>query len=183
VTPHRLQIHADPRRRPPGAHDGIPGDCLRACVASLLDVPYDTVPHFHLYASWWETLRRWTREHHGGDFAPLTPVDGTVRPMLAELVGDELLIGTGPSPRGADRRHAVLVDVDLALVHDPHPSDAGVLTVDEVYVPTLPYWPGPAATLALTAAPAALPRDALADALRNAARYRRLCEYADRVRY
>jgi hypothetical protein len=138
VTPHRQRILAG---------GPVPGDCLRACVASLLDLPYDTVPHFGLYVSWWDTLRRWVREHHDTDFAPLEPVGGSVRPFLRDPDRTPL-IATGPSPR-SERRHAVLVDADLHLVHDPHPSGAGLPAVDEVYVPILPYWPGPAAPAAL----------------------------------
>lgn len=144
---YRQRVYADPRRTDGADTNGIPGDCLRACVAALLDAPYDTVPHFGLRRSWWEAMRRWVREHHNADFAPLVPVDGTVRPFLA--VAPDIMVGVGGSPRRLGRRHAVLLDPDLRLVHDPHPSDAGLAYVDGVYALTAPYWPPPA-QLALT---------------------------------
>lgn len=138
---HRQRIVADPARG-----DGIPGDCLRACVASLLDEPYRAVPHFALYpAWWWDLLRAWARSR-GGDVACLRVVGGSVRQFLAhpddDPAWDGLLIGCGASPRGP-YRHVVLVDVDLDLVYDPHPSGAGLLEVDEVYAFVAPYDPPP----------------------------------------
>lgn len=148
----RQTVVADPTRGDGHDQDGIPGDCLRAAVASLLDLPLHEVPHFALYRSWWDTMRRWVRDTYGLDFACLAPVNGTVRPYL--LGGDDpewsgLLIGNGPSPRGPFW-HVSIVDADLELVHDPHPSDMGLREVVEVFALTQPYWPPPA-QLALTA--------------------------------
>lgn len=124
---------------------GPPGDCLRACVATLLDQPYDQVPHFALAADWWDELRRWARTS-GGDFGCVTPTAGRPQVLYAPGTWPGLLIAAGPSPRavpGERRRHAVVADVDLTVVHDPHPSRAGLLNVDEVYVHVPPYDPAP----------------------------------------
>lgn len=129
------------------------GDCLRAAVASLAGVDYDRVPDFGRYLRWWDAMRAWARGSGRGDFACF-PTDGGVRQWFANPDDPEwsgLLIGSGPSPRGA--QHAVLVTVDLGLVWDPHPSDAGVTRVDEVFALVAdPYWPPPV-QLALPAGP------------------------------
>lgn len=136
----RQRILADPDRGDGHDADGNPGDCLRACVASLLGECYEQVPHFAQHLDWWNLMRRWARER-GGDFGCFLPQDGSIRHALQD--GSEgLFIGSGPSPRGAFR-HVVLVDQDLDLIHDPHPSDAGLLEVDEVIVHCQPYEPAP----------------------------------------
>jgi hypothetical protein len=138
----RQTVVADPRRRDGYATDGTPGDCLRAAVASLLDLDLFEVPHFGLYGpSWWQTMRRWARRTLGQDFAALRPHGGSVAYALPDYDNPDwsgLMIGNGPSPRGP-WRHVVIVDRQLALVHDPHPSDRGLTRVDEVFVVCDPY--------------------------------------------
>lgn len=131
----------------PDGHDatGNPGDCLRAVVASLLDLPYDDVPHFGAMrrgAAWWHAMRAYARAR-GGDFLDVEPVDGSVRHALVDPAAGAIGIGSGPSPRGPFR-HVVLVDADLELVHDPHPSDRGLADVEDVFLYTAPYAPAPA---------------------------------------
>jgi hypothetical protein len=118
-------------------HDdhGNPGDCLRACIATVTGLPYELVPHFAQHVSWWDYMRRWARRR-GADWACVLPVDGSIRHAFEDpdrRAGKGWYIGSGPSPRGPFR-HVVVVDADLQLVHDPHPSGAGVTVVDEVFV-------------------------------------------------
>lgn len=136
----RQRIVADPVRG--DGHDaaGNPGDCLRTAVACLLGLSYEDVPHFAQYLGWWNHMRRWARQWDR-DFACVIPEDGKVR-HLFEREGAGLLLGSGPSPRGAFW-HVVLVDFDLELVHDPHPSGAGLVEVAEVIACIPPYWPPP----------------------------------------
>lgn len=138
----RQRILADPARG--DGHDtaGSPGDCLRTTVANLLHLPYEEVPHFAQHVGWWDCMRRWARSR-GGDFVCVAPEDGVIRHLFVEppSPGDRF-VACGPSPRG-DFWHVVLVDRDLRLVHDPHPSDAGLLEVAEVFVYCPPYWPLP----------------------------------------
>lgn len=141
------RILADPTRGDGHDADGNPGDCLRACVASLLGEPYDTVPHFARHHSWWDYMRRWARAR-GGDFACLDATN--VRDSLINTPPGMLIIGSGPSPRGPFR-HVVIVDLDLQLVHDPHPSRAGLIHVDDVIAYVQTYQPPPQ-QLALCAA-------------------------------
>lgn len=140
MTPVDQQVTACPQRGDGANPDGVPGDCLRAAVATLLDLPYDQVPHFALYGyTWWDQLRRWARTR-GLDFGCL-PADHARR-VLADQPG-ALLIARGPSPRRTRGGHVVVADTALRTVWDPHPSRAGLLAVDEVYVVTVPYGPPP----------------------------------------
>lgn len=128
MIPHKQQIRADPARGDGHDAQGRPGDCWKACVASILDVKdYDSVPHFVALEDWWgethryiwettgKSLRKWRDPNHIPD-------------------GIEYFIGTGPSPRG-DFYHAVIVDREGNLVHDPHPSGLGILAVEDYFAP------------------------------------------------
>jgi hypothetical protein len=41
---------------------GVRGDCLRACVASVFELPIEDVPHFVAEDDWWNAWRRWTED-------------------------------------------------------------------------------------------------------------------------
>lgn len=104
----------------------IPGDCLRACVASLFDMPAEEVPHFvadprgeHM---WFRAVNEWAAERG---------VQYVVYDGFPSFVpkGGFLAIGSGKSPRG-NFGHACIYRIDYGppeLIHDPHPSRAGVV--------------------------------------------------------
>lgn len=131
---HRQRILAAASRSDGHDVEGNPGDCLRACVASMLSKPYDSVPNFSKYLSWFETMRWWAREI-GRDFDAYCPDGPAMNP-------GQFGIATGPSPRG-DFLHCVVVDHELETVHDPHPSDAGILGVRYVILLVPMYQPAP----------------------------------------
>ncbi|WP_329140922.1 hypothetical protein [Streptomyces sp. NBC_00670] len=97
--------------------DGRPGNCLQACIASLLDLPLDDVPHFLLHADWTAALQEFVTAH--GHRLRMQPPDTHCAYGMA----------WGPSERGV--RHAV-VWADGHMAHDPHPSRAGLLHVTEL---------------------------------------------------
>lgn len=128
MIPHKQRILADPKRGDGHDSNGVPGDCWKACIASLMGIEdYDSVPHFVALEDWWgatynyvwettgQSLRKWRDAQHIPD-------------------GMDLFIGVGPSPRG-DFHHAVIVDRAGNLVHDPHPSGMGILDVEEFFAP------------------------------------------------
>lgn len=135
-----IQRHtASLRRRDGHTIDGTPGDCLRACVASLAGHRYQDVWHYAQHVHWWEAMRRQARLW-GNDWACLPAAswaDG-----VTYIHPGALLIGNGPSLRGP-WWHSVLVDQALQLVHDPYPSGTGLLSVQEVFVYCNPYNPAP----------------------------------------
>ena len=112
--------------------DGIPGDCWRAALASVLDLSAEEVPHFGLYVSWWFETRRWMQSR-GLDLAYYYADDWSGEMAAWPMVLD------GPSPRGPFR-HCVVGLVDTGeLVWDPHPSRAGLTEIEGFFMVVEPY--------------------------------------------
>lgn len=105
---------------------GPKGNCMSACIASLLELPIERVARFirepgdtHIF-QWAERL---------DDFlAPfgLYALHFAADPERAAFPG-VLHIMTGISPRG--RPHAV-IGKGRRIVHDPHPDKTGLVSVD-----------------------------------------------------
>lgn len=153
MTPRTQTITAE--RKDGHSAAGLPGNCLQAAVASLLDLELDEVPHFALFVDWFAAMRRWARERDG-DFTyfPAPGTDDQYAEVWERVVewgrgGDVYVILGGPSPRGPFG-HVVVGNVDLEVVHDPHPSRAGLVEVEDAIVYCAPYDPAPV-TLALEA--------------------------------
>lgn len=113
-------LHHDP--------SGIPGNCLQAAVASLLHLPLDAVPHFALHTDWLEQMSAFCHLH------------GYRIRMLPPHTHCAYGMAWGPTTRGT--RHAVCW-ADGRMVHDPHPSRAGLLHVSEL----IAFEPAPQAAL------------------------------------
>lgn len=105
---------------------GQHGDCQRAVIASLLELPICDVPHFLQLANgdpwiYWARLQTFCRSH---GYAYMTvPARGGI-----SFFGDDGPIYheiSGPSPRGNGVTHAV-VGCNGEVVFDPHPSRAGL---------------------------------------------------------
>ena len=58
--------------------------------------------------------------------------DATGQPGNCYQAAIASALGAGPSPRGPFRHVVVLDPKTGAMIHDPHPSGAGVTEVDEV---------------------------------------------------
>jgi hypothetical protein len=104
---------------------GQPGDCARAVIASLLDLPMAEVPHFladsDRTAFGFYSLIEDFLEERG------LSMDWQSSPIYYLKSGQDVYHWiSGPSPRGNDMSHAV-VGLNGAIVHDPHPSRAGLL--------------------------------------------------------
>lgn len=104
--------------RPDAAHRG---NCFPAALASLLDVPLWMVPPFEeMRAEVWEPrTQEWLHRCFGLQLVREFPEDNRLLP--------EFYIASGYSPRGV--RHSVIYSRG-ALVHDPHPSRAGIQAVE-----------------------------------------------------
>lgn len=147
MRPVDQAVTACPIRNDGHAADGTPGDCFRACLAMLLGVDLTDVPHVVSYVSWWDLTRRTVGEllpgFDVGCYAPEFPLYPDAEPRL--------VIASGPSPRGPFA-HAVIVDARTGdLVHDPHPSRAGLAVIEDVIALVPPYAPPPAPMKELTA--------------------------------
>lgn len=118
-------------------YDGTPGtrgDCLSACIASVLELEAGSVPTFGAPddepGTWYAPLQRWL-------------LDRGLRAVFAN--GDVILtafdvrdpiycVASGPSPRG-DWGHSIVVSVhrdgSTRIAHDPHPSRSGLKKIED----------------------------------------------------
>ena len=123
MKPVDQTILADPSRNDGKDADGVPGDCWRACIASIVELPAEEVPHFGALegpSEWWTATWKWL---------------ATKGYRIAGRNDGEWRIGVGPSPRGPFH-HAVVLDSTGALAHDPHPSRLGLVRVESTYAIT-----------------------------------------------
>lgn len=100
------------------------GDCQRACIASLLDIPIADVPHFLRDADgdaelFWDGVYDFV-EARGFEYVPMQ-----VNHQQDLTTAQGFHIIGGPSPRGGGLLHAV-VGKDGAIYFDPHPSKDGL---------------------------------------------------------
>jgi hypothetical protein len=98
------------------------GNCVAACVASILEIPLETVPNFNDYPDWWEALN-WFLGLYG-----LYAVDVTIPPGREWFVCRGYHLINGQSPR-FDCLHAV-VGKDGRMVHDPFPGGTGLKSIE-----------------------------------------------------
>lgn len=133
---------------------GEPGDCYRACIASIFELPIEDVPHFTLEAC---RLAGADVDARPFDYAALIPLHKEVTegerrltdewlaargkrlvwPMKREDFPSEgYCIVSGVSARDGSVQHACVGDlrtlkwdndrVEIFIAHDPHPSRAGI---------------------------------------------------------
>ena len=105
-----------------GNPTGVPGDCVRAAVASLLNLDPAQVPHFTCQDDtrvWPLALAAFAGQH--GWQIHRRAWNGNTLPDFG--------LAIGPSPRGIS--HAVVVR-DGQIAWDPHPSREGLLDVQQV---------------------------------------------------
>lgn len=113
-----------------GDPSGVPGDCVRASVASLLDLDPMKVPHFICQDDvrvWHYALIGFAAEH---GYRIDRRAVGEDEPL------PEFGLAIGQSPRGVS--HAV-VAVGGKVVWDPHPSRDGLVDVRQAveFIPTV----------------------------------------------
>ncbi len=125
--------------------DPVRGDCMRACLATITGVPYEEVPDLAGEDAdggpWYQTFQRWCKDHGldlQGTFSnmgrPLTEKDWDDLGERSAGI-DGLFMAGGPSPRpGVVGGHAIVINYDGQMIHDPHPSRAGVKGVTAVHM-------------------------------------------------
>lgn len=101
----------------------VRGNCWRAAVASLLEIDIDSMPAFEDsgHCMFYNT-RKWAKSQ---GFSVFT--------FDAENPPASYSIAFGSSPRLSDSDHAIVVE-DGVMVHDPHPSGEGLVTVKGYWV-------------------------------------------------
>lgn len=113
------------------------GDCLTACVASILELPYELVPHFVAEDDWWGCYTRFLAGF--GLYAVHFGCDGDERPEWWLPGG--YWVATVKSPRVVNEDGSPGLQHDDELAWDPHPrreeGHLGFVGAD-VYVPLDP---------------------------------------------
>ncbi len=111
--------------------NGAYGDCWRTCIACLLNLQPEEVPHFtQLAVEHGEDLdcddrtREWLRKQ-GYDMACI-PFQGNSKDWAAKHLGSMPYILTGKSPNFPDVAHCVIGRGGFELVWDPAPSGKGL---------------------------------------------------------
>lgn len=104
------------------------GDCQRAVIASLLELPISQVPHFLQQTGdndleFWTCVQGFLAKHGCIHFSfPAFDAEFYSRTYGTPAFFHEI---SGPSPRGKGLFHAV-VGCNGVIVHDPHPTKAGL---------------------------------------------------------
>ncbi len=133
MTPIDQNIYSDKEK-------GIAGNCLQACIASMLDLPLDSVPHFmqDFPDNPWIAAKKWIKEQGYIVFSFCTTAASVLDSLYIEGVcqniqGTECFVPrycilSGPGPRGVN--HAVIGQANgygVKIIHDPHHSREGLL--------------------------------------------------------
>jgi hypothetical protein len=117
VIPVDQQFLHDPEK-------GIKGDCFRASIASILELPIKEVPHFCADSEGWhERLQEWLAKQ-GLCYLEIN----NVRPNDFKMLDISNCYHTlvGPSPRFPDELHCV-VGRNGEMVFDPHVDKRGLV--------------------------------------------------------
>jgi hypothetical protein len=109
------------------------GNCFAACVASILDLPIESVPNFccdFTDDTWWAELKAWLRPR--GCVPWFIDLNNDNREGALGLVREWAIvpyIGSGPNPDGVVHSTVWIGD---AMAHDPNPSRRGITKLDDI---------------------------------------------------
>ena len=107
------------------------GNCMQACVASILEVDLDQVPNFMEFGpdEYLKTITEWCKSLG----VIVINIDFAIKhDDVFELFEDSYLIASGKSPRDETKNHAV-VWKNGSIVHDPHPDKTGLVGEPESF--------------------------------------------------
>jgi len=96
------------------------GDCLRACVASLLELEIEQVPHFIRYNNWHASFIYFLASF-GIQFNGTGRLSKLRFPEVSDTISG-LVIAVVPSLNFEKMTHVVLMDIRGNVVHDPSPK-------------------------------------------------------------
>ncbi len=101
---------------------GVNANCLRACIASILEIDLDSMPPFEdLDQEWMFRLRRWMKVFNSKAVIkkePSNPPRG-------------FSIAAGPTNRSLVTHYVVAFNGHV--IHDPHPSNDGLTRIDSYW--------------------------------------------------
>ena len=97
---------------------------MQACIASIFNLPMESVPHFLEHKNWFKALREFLTTQGFTLYERHATENGLHIPSGYHLV-------CGPAERGCDH---VVVYHNGRMFHDPHPSNAGLLKVTDLWL-------------------------------------------------
>jgi hypothetical protein len=127
------------------SENGVIGDCWRCCIAAVLGLPAEEVPHFQQLEPGKSNnecdadTQRWLTERgYRIMYANVMGRSGLIYPVYHSdtfVHQTPPIIAVGPTPRskGMGRNHAI-VTIGGQMVYDPHPSEAGLTAILENYL-------------------------------------------------
>lgn len=109
----------------PTEENALRGNCFAACLASLLELPLEDVPHVMEHGDWRERTNAWLAGRFG-----LGAVEvhlETQEALLYSLPPGMLVIVSGRTKRHPTRLHGVIArtlpgGAQWEYLHDPHPG-------------------------------------------------------------
>jgi len=120
--------------------DDTYGDCFRACVASIFEFPIEEMPNFweqtQDVSEFWKLNNEWLVKNKGFK-CPSFQLSMDDMHVIEDL----LCVACAKSPRG-DMDHAVVWN--NGLIHDPHPSNAGLAEEPDTFTMFIPIDPNKA---------------------------------------
>jgi hypothetical protein len=105
---------------------GKEGNCLEACIASLLEIDINIIPCYKK-ENWNILLNVWLIKNYGYYILPLS-VKGFFA-SFQKLMKDTLYIASGYSKRGLF--HATIWK-NNKMIFDPHPSNIGIKEIEAI---------------------------------------------------
>lgn len=96
------------------------GDCMRAVVASLLDMTIEQVPHFIRFGEKWLDMYLGFLELCGWEYVGNNSPGGVFPQIDGSING--YFYAVVPSSLYPDGTHAVVMDLNGIIVHDPNPN-------------------------------------------------------------
>lgn len=119
--------------------NGEIGDCWRCCIAAVLGIPADKVPHFQANDAASGTVctadtQKWLNER--GMFMIHTSGQALLFSCWSNSGFEPPpIIACGPSPRSKSMvEHHAVVMIGSKQVYDPHPSEDGLTAICEQYL-------------------------------------------------
>lgn len=106
------------------------GDCMAACIASILELPLDAVPNLSNLPKWnWTSIFISFMYHFGWEFEGM----GYSSSINADEGIHGYYIAGVPSANFKDCEHAIVIDRTGLCVHDPSPKKQyqGVNVIEE----------------------------------------------------
>lgn len=104
------------------------GDCVRAVTASILELDPKDVPHFVQLKPGFEWYDDWEQFMINHGINPKMIIIGPFD-KIPKLSG--YYLASGPAARNC--KHLVIMK-DGVLAHDPHPSRAGLINIEAVWL-------------------------------------------------